>query len=96
MYAHKAPRAMRIVYDRHAVKRIMQRRIPLDVIEQIAHVGVAVQEDTRYVMKRGDWNGNPVHVVMEKPATVKTVYVADEWKSRISVRHNKRREAVGM
>ncbi|WDL99819.1 DUF4258 domain-containing protein (plasmid) [Alicyclobacillus sp. ALC3] len=87
---------MKIVYDRHAVKRIIQRRIPLDVIEQIAQVGVAVQEDKRHVMKRGDWNGNPVHVVMEKPTTVKSVYVADEWKSTISVRRNRHVDAAGM
>lgn len=75
----------RPVYDIHAVKRMVQRRLPVDVIEKIAQVGVTVQEDRNRVMKRGDLNGKPIHVVLAKPNTVITVYTADEWDSTITV-----------
>lgn len=75
----------RPVYDIHAVKRMVQRRLPVDVIDQIAQVGVTVQEDRNRVMKRGDLNGTPIHVVLAKPNTVITVYTADEWDSTITV-----------
>ncbi len=77
---------MRPVYDIHAVKRIVQRRLPIDAVDQIAQVGVPVQESSERVMKRGDINGRPVHVVLVKPNTVITVYFADEWESNITVR----------
>jgi hypothetical protein len=80
----------RPVYDIHAVKRILQRRLPIDAVEQIAQVGVTVQEDSQYVMKRGDVNGRPVHVVLLKPNTVKTVYIANEWESSITVRRKRK------
>ena len=75
----------RPVYDIHAVKRMVQRRLPVDVIDQIAQVGVTVQENRHRVMKRGDLNGKPIHVVLAKPNTVITVYAADEWDSTITV-----------
>lgn len=78
-------RTHRPVYDIHAVKRMVQRRIPVDVVDRIAQVGVTVQESMHRVMKRGDVNGQAIHVVLAKPNTVITVYTADEWDSTITV-----------
>ena len=39
------------VYTAHAVKRIMQRRLPLDAVYQIAQVGITVQESGKRVGK---------------------------------------------
>ncbi|MCF8568426.1 DUF4258 domain-containing protein [Alicyclobacillus tolerans] len=85
----------RPVYDIHAVKRMVQRQLPVDVIDRIAQVGVTVQESRHRVMKRGDVNGKPIHVVLAKPNTVITVYAADEWDSTITV-CRKRKTAVSL
>ncbi|MCL6444205.1 MAG: DUF4258 domain-containing protein [Alicyclobacillus sp.] len=74
------------VYGIHAVKRLWQRHLPVDAVDQIAQVGVTVQESSDRVVKRGEINGKPVHVVLVKPNVVITVYVADEWESTIKVR----------
>ncbi|MCL6633345.1 MAG: DUF4258 domain-containing protein [Alicyclobacillus herbarius] len=77
---------MKPVFNGHAVRRIIERRLPIEAVEQIAQVGVTVQENGTRVMKRGDINGKPIHVVLAKPNTVITVYSADEWKTSITVR----------
>lgn len=76
---------MNNVYGIHAVKRLMQRHLSIDAIDQIAKVGVTVQENGDRALKRGDINGKPVHVVVEKPNVIVTVYTADEWMSEITV-----------
>lgn len=76
------------LYAGHAVKRIVERRLPVDVISQIAKVGITVQESRRRVMKRGEVCGQAVHVVLQKPNTVITVYFADEWD--VAVRRNRK------
>lgn len=81
---------MKPIFTSYAVKRLMQRHLSVDVIDQIAQVGVTVQESETRVMKRGDVNGMPVHVVIEKPNTVITLYAADEWDSSIRVRHSRK------
>lgn len=80
---------MKPVYGSHAVKRLLQRHLPIDAIDQIAQVGVTVQESRDRIMKRGDVDGKPIHVIIAKPNTVITVYAADEWTSRVIV-HRKR------
>ncbi|SFU95941.1 DUF4258 domain-containing protein [Alicyclobacillus macrosporangiidus] len=77
------------VFDGHAVRRILERRLPVEAVEQIAQVGVTVQENGTRVMKRGDVNGKPVHVVLAKPNTIITVYSADEWESTVAVRRKR-------
>jgi len=79
-------KAKKVGYEFHAVKRMLQRRLSVDAIAQIAEVGVTVQESKDCVMKRGDINGKPVHVVLDKAANlVRTVYTADQWDSTITV-----------
>lgn len=75
------------VYDVHAVRRIVQRRVPIDAIEQIARFGVTIQASKHHVMKRGEIAGKPVHVVINLPCTIKTVYIANEWS--VTVAHHK-------
>lgn len=77
---------MRPVFAPHTVKRIIQRRVSIDAVAQIAEFGVVVQENGSRVMKRGDVQGTPIHVVVEHPNVVVTVYFADEWKSTITVK----------
>lgn len=81
------------VYTAHAVKRIMQRRLPLDAVYQIAQVGITVQKNGSKLIKRGDIGGKPVHVVLENN-TVITVYVADEFESTVTIQR-KRPIAIG-
>ena len=71
----------------HAVKRLVERRVPIDVIVQIAQVGVTVQAKRDRVVKRGDFRGQPIHVVLDTVKNeVVTEYFANEWESRIEVR----------
>ena len=78
------------VFSTHAVRRLVQRRVPIDAIVQIALVGITVQAKRDRVVKRGDFHGKPIHVVLD---TVKNVvvteYFADEWESRIEVRRQR-------
>lgn len=83
----------RTVYTAHAVSRIMQRQLPIDAVYQIAQVGVIVQHSRDRVIKRGDIDGQPVHVVLEDNVIV-TVYAADEFKSSVNVQR-KRPVAIG-
>jgi predicted SpoU family rRNA methylase len=75
-----------IVFEEHAVKRVIVRKLPVDAICQIAQFGVTVQQTHDRVMKRGEINGKPVHVVLVGPNVVKTFYEANEWESTITVR----------
>ena len=81
---------MKPVFTSYAIRRMVQRNLPIDAVERIAQVGVTVQESETRAMKRGDVNGMPVHVVIEKPNTVITLYAADEWDSSIRVRHSRK------
>jgi hypothetical protein len=83
----------KIVYTAHAVSRIIQRQLPLNAVFQIAEIGVTVQTNGRRVVKRGEVNGTPVHVVLEHN-TIITVYVADEFESEVKVQR-KRVAAIG-
>ena len=76
---------MRPLFAPHTVKRILQRRVPIDAVAQIAEFGVVVQENGNRVMKRGEVNNLPIHVVVERPNAVVSVYFADEWQSTITV-----------
>ena len=74
----------------HAVKRLVERRVPIDVIVQIAQVGVTVQAKRDRVVKRGDFRGKPIHVVLDTVKNeVVTEYFANEWESRIEVRRQR-------
>ena len=56
-------------------------------IVQIAQVGVTVQAKRDRVVKRGDFRGQPIHVVLDTVKNeVVTEYFANEWESRIEVR----------
>lgn len=83
-----------IVFEEHAVKRVIDRRLPVDAICQIAQFGVTVQQTHDRVMKCGEINGKPVHVVLVRPNVVKTFYEANEWESTITVR--RKRHVVAM
>ncbi|MCY0875258.1 MAG: hypothetical protein OWT28_03135 [Firmicutes bacterium] len=77
---------MIITYDRHAVRRMLLRQIPLQIVEKVATVGVPVKETRRMVLMRGQWGKKAIHVLKSKQThTVHTVYVADEWQSSITV-----------
>jgi len=76
---------MRPVFASHTVKRMIQRRVSVDAVARIAEFGVVVQASENRVMKRGEVNGMPIHVVIEHPNVVVTVYFADEWESTITV-----------
>lgn len=78
----------KLTFDIHAVKRIVERRLPVDAVAQIAEVGVTVQESRDCVMKRGDINGKPVHVVLVANS-IRTVYTADQWDSTITIHRKK-------
>ncbi|MCF8568012.1 hypothetical protein LLE49_25130 [Alicyclobacillus tolerans] len=79
------PIKMRPVFAPHTVRRIIQRRVSVDAVEQIAKFGVVVQDSGLRVMKRGEVQGIPIHVVVERPNVVVTVYFANEWKSTVTV-----------
>lgn len=76
---------MRPVFATHTVRRIIQRRVSVDAVARIAEFGVVVQASELRVMKRGEVNGIPIHVVVEHPNVIVTVYFADEWESTITV-----------
>lgn len=77
------------LYQPHAVKRLLERQLSVDAVNHIAEVGVTVQEGGGRVMKRGEVGGKPVHVVLERPNTIITVYAADEWESTITLSRKK-------
>ena len=73
------------LFDPHAVRRLISRRVPYEAVLQIAEFGVTVQESSLSKMKRGEVNGMAVHVVVLKEHIIKTVYFADEWVSKVTV-----------
>ena len=76
-----------LTFKEHAVRRMFERKVPIDVAVNVAQCGVVVHENENFCMKRGDWIKKPVHVVIDKHLnTIVTVYVADEWESVILVR----------
>ncbi|EPZ47885.1 MULTISPECIES: DUF4258 domain-containing protein [Alicyclobacillus] len=79
----------KFLFTEHAVKRIVKRRVPISSISLVAQVGITIQSTNDRVMKRGDVNGQQIHVVIEKPSTIISVYFADQWSSTIDVTRHK-------
>ncbi|MFX4303648.1 DUF4258 domain-containing protein [Alicyclobacillus tolerans] len=78
-------------YKEHAVKRLVERHVPIDVVTNVAKHGVTVQRNKQFVMKRGEWDDRPIHVVVDqKLNAIVTLYVANEWESGVWVRHSRR------
>ncbi|WP_258111902.1 DUF4258 domain-containing protein [Alicyclobacillus sp. SP_1] len=84
-------------YTEHAVRRILERHLPMDVVSNVAKHGVTVQRNQNVVMKRGEWGDKPIHVVVDPHHnSIVTVYVANEWESGVWVRHVRRhRDPLG-
>lgn len=81
----------RILFREHAVIRIVQRRVPISAVSNIAQFGVTVQNDSNRSVRRGEINGEPVHVVTEGNQVV-TVYFATEFESTVTVQHRHKRQ----
>jgi hypothetical protein len=78
-------------YNEHAVKRVVERHVPIDVVTNVAKHGVTVQRNQQFVMKRGEWGEKPIHVVVDRSKnSIVTLYVANEWESGVWVRHSRR------
>ena len=86
----------KFVFGTHAVKRLMKRKVPLDAIVQIAEFGVTVQTTGERTMRRGEVNGEAIHVVVEHPNVIVTVYFADEWTSTVTVERVGRKNQVAV
>jgi len=82
------------LFDVHAVHRIVQRKLPINAIAQIAETGVPVQETDSSVLVRGQCKGQPIHVfILKQPQgnVIHTAYVADEWESKMVVSRPRKR-----
>ncbi|MFD1676079.1 DUF4258 domain-containing protein [Alicyclobacillus fodiniaquatilis] len=81
------------VWGHHAVTRLFQRggstenmKQMMDAIRMIVEYGVTVEKNGPRSVKRGELEGEPVHVIVEKPNVIITLYFADEWESHIVVK----------
>lgn len=82
------------VYAEHAVKRIVDRGVPIVAVSMIVRYGVTVEKNGERLVKRGEFENVPIHVVVHKPETVISVYFADEWTSEITVHRSLKDKAL--
>lgn len=91
----RKPRKHPPVWADHAVGRLLERGESLETvmgmkeaIKSIVKYGVTVENNGPRHVKRGEFQGEPIHVVVEKSDTIITLYFADEWQSHITVTRN--------
>ena len=65
---------MKFVFGTHAVKRIQERHLNVDAVWQIALVGIVIERSGKRELKRGEFQGHAILVVIEQPNVIVTAY----------------------
>ena len=73
----------KMVFGAHAVKRVVERHLPIDAVWQIATVGTVVQTSGLRKVKQGEFDGRRIRVVVEQPNVIVTAYAERDMQATI-------------